>query len=134
MYKVGDDCLVEALGSDRPYLAKIVAIGKGGTEEECRENGSYFCMVYWYYTSHEVDDAQVRKYKRKGVDLARSSKCVLLSFHLDLIDPSALRKPIAVYYPMAEPHEPDKHLEVLCVCVCVWLCVCVSVSVCVCAN
>jgi len=112
-YKVGDDCFVEALEADRPYLAKIVAIGKGGTEEECDENGRYFCMVYWYYTSHEVDDAQVRRYKRKGVDLARSPKCVLLSFHLDLIDPSALRKPIAVYYPMAEPDDPDKHLQVL---------------------
>ena len=53
-------------------------------------------MVYWYYRFEEISDDLLRGYRRKGVRLQQSSKSLFLSFHLDEIHPSALRKSIQV--------------------------------------
>ena len=75
-------------------MSGIQAIGKGGKQVE----NKYFCMVYWYYRFEEISDDLLRGYRRKGVRLQQSSKSLFLSFHLDEIHPSALRKSIKVAF------------------------------------
>ena len=36
---------------------------------------------------------------------------MLLSFHVDEIHPDALRKPLTIYFSMAEPLTPDEDLD-----------------------
>jgi hypothetical protein len=109
-YSVGDDCYIEG-ESEAKFVGKIVAIGKGASREDEGYVGDHFVMVYWYYQRDELDPLLLRQYRKKGVKLVESNKCVFASFHPDMIDPSALRKRITVYYSMAEPQDPNKHLQ-----------------------
>ena len=109
-YSVGDDCYIEGEGEAK-FVGKIVAIGKGASRGDEGYVGDHFVMVYWYYQRDELDPLLLRQYRKKGVKLVESNKCVFASFHPDMIDPSALRKRITVYYSMAEPQDPNKHLQ-----------------------
>uniref|UniRef100_A0A7S0E1Q1 BAH domain-containing protein n=1 Tax=Hanusia phi TaxID=3032 RepID=A0A7S0E1Q1_9CRYP len=110
-YKLLDDCFVEAEKGSMPFLGKIVAIGEGGPQQAVEEFGRYFVILYWYYQAREISKQCIERYRKKGIDLERHHKCILLSFHMDEVSPDALRKPFKVYFSKVEPKDPELHLK-----------------------